>query len=103
MSAPIRTLVSSLCVSSARTVTASPARVLFQQHRPYSAPANAPPSSSPTSSSSSSSSHPSPQTTQYSRSQFKVLPFLIIIGIGSGSFILLSKSRTGTQKPKPTA
>ncbi|KAE8133120.1 hypothetical protein BDV38DRAFT_287097 [Aspergillus pseudotamarii] len=53
-----------------------------QHHRPYS-------------------SSSSPQSSQSNRSQFKILPFLAIIGIGSGSYIFLVKSRTGIHKPKP--
>ncbi|KAG2412609.1 hypothetical protein HFD88_010166 [Aspergillus terreus] len=55
---------------------------LRQQHPPHR------------SSSSSSSS-------QYHRSQFKILPFIAIFALGSGSYALLVKSRTGVRKPSP--
>lgn len=63
-------------------------------HRPYS-------SSSSLSSSSSSSPQSSNNPTQYSRSNFKVLPFVALFAVGTGSYVLLVKSRTGVHKPKP--
>ncbi|GES63029.1 hypothetical protein AFLA_131430 [Aspergillus terreus] len=54
-----------------------------------------PPHRSASSSSSSSSS------SQYHRSQFKILPFIAIFALGSGSYALLVKSRTGVRKPSP--
>ncbi|PYH93514.1 hypothetical protein BO71DRAFT_410155, partial [Aspergillus ellipticus CBS 707.79] len=49
-----------------------------------------------------SSSPPPPPASPYSRSNFKILPFLTIIAIGTGSYVLLVKSRTGVHKPKPS-
>ncbi|KAL2010095.1 hypothetical protein VTN00DRAFT_5902 [Thermoascus crustaceus] len=57
-----------------------PHRGQQQQLRPYS--------SKP-------SSSPSPHN---DRSQFKVLPFIILIAIGSGSYVLLVKSRTAARQ-----
>jgi hypothetical protein len=69
----------------------------LQHHRrPYSSSSPKPDSSSPSSSPSSSSSSGS----QYNRSQFKILPFVTIFAIGTGSYILLVKSRTGVRKPQ---
>ncbi|PYH60198.1 uncharacterized protein BO96DRAFT_183999 [Aspergillus niger CBS 101883] len=69
-------------------------------HRPYSSSSSLfSPSSS--SSSSSSSSQSSNNPTQYSRSNFKVLPFVALFALGTGSYVLLVKSRTGVHKPKP--
>lgn len=47
------------------------------------------------------SSSPPNTPSQYNRSQFKILPFLAIIGLGSGSYVFLVKSRTGARKPQP--
>ncbi|KAJ5092129.1 hypothetical protein NUU61_006999 [Penicillium alfredii] len=44
-------------------------------------------------------SRSSPQT---GRSQFKILPILAVIGISSGSYILLVKSRTGARQSPPS-
>ncbi|KAE8145215.1 hypothetical protein BDV25DRAFT_165149 [Aspergillus avenaceus] len=52
-----------------------------QQHHPYS---STPPNSS----------------SPYNRSQFKIAPFIAIFALGSGSYALLVKSRTGIHKPK---
>ncbi|KAJ5491470.1 hypothetical protein N7539_003037 [Penicillium diatomitis] len=51
--------------------------------------------------SSSSSSRPSPAP-QNDRSQFKILPIVIIMAIGSGSYALLVKSRTGQAPQRQT-
>ncbi|EPS25947.1 hypothetical protein POX_c04322 [Penicillium oxalicum] len=51
--------------------------------------------------SSSSSRRPSPAP-QNDRSQFKVLPIVIIMAIGSGSYALLVKSRTGQAPQRQT-
>ncbi|PKY01291.1 hypothetical protein P168DRAFT_321703 [Aspergillus campestris IBT 28561] len=58
-----------------------------------------PSSSSSSSPSSSSPSRPSASRSHYSRSEFKVFPFLVLFVIGSGSYVLLVKSRTGARKP----
>ncbi|CEO58648.1 hypothetical protein PMG11_03356 [Penicillium brasilianum] len=39
---------------------------------------------------------------QNDRSQFKILPILAIIGIGSGSYVFLVKSRTGQSPQRPS-
>lgn len=39
---------------------------------------------------------------QISRSQFKILPIVILIAIGSGSYALLVKSRTGQSQSRPS-
>ncbi|KAJ5683115.1 hypothetical protein N7462_006280 [Penicillium macrosclerotiorum] len=36
------------------------------------------------------------------RSQFKILPILTIIAIGSGSYVFLVKSRTGQSPQRPS-
>ncbi|KAJ5825909.1 hypothetical protein N7474_003047 [Penicillium riverlandense] len=56
--------------------------------RAYSTPSRPPPPPPPPSSN-------SPHT---NRSHFKILPILAIIGLGSGSYVLLVKSRTGANK-----
>ncbi|KAE8351392.1 hypothetical protein BDV28DRAFT_137203 [Aspergillus coremiiformis] len=48
-------------------------------------------------------SSPPPNVSQYDRSQYKILPLITIIGIGTGSYIFLVKSRTGVHKPKPAS
>ncbi|KAJ5180466.1 hypothetical protein N7492_003676 [Penicillium capsulatum] len=45
-----------------------------------------------------SSPRPSANAPHTSRSQFKILPILAIIAVGSGSYILLVKSRTGARQ-----
>ncbi|KAJ5553018.1 hypothetical protein N7494_002396 [Penicillium frequentans] len=42
---------------------------------------------------------PTPNNPQTSRSNFPVLPIIAILAIGSGSFVLLAKSRTGQKPP----
>ncbi|KAE8360838.1 hypothetical protein BDV27DRAFT_133934 [Aspergillus caelatus] len=78
---PIRSRVAFSLNQAARS-SSRPHHLRHQQHhRPYSSS--------------------SPNSSQSNRSQFKILPFLAIIGIGSGSYIFLVKSRTGIHKPKP--
>lgn len=48
----------------------------------------------------SSPSQPNKNTTTNNPSQFKVLPILAIIGLGTGSYVLLVKSRVGQQSPR---
>lgn len=75
---------------SARLV--APARSTLRPHhcirRPYSSSPN-----TSTSSNTSSSSGKDPQYRPQSRSNFKILPFLAIIGLGSGSYVFLVRSR----------
>lgn len=59
------------------------------QLRPYSSPPSS--SSSPPPSNNQNSQKNNPNT----RSNFKILPFLAIITLGSGSYALLVKSRVG--------
>jgi hypothetical protein len=59
---------------------------IHHQRRPYS---TSPPTNKP------------PQSSQYSRSNFKILPFLSIIAIGTASYIFLAKSRAGGRSAAP--
>ncbi|KAL4963541.1 uncharacterized protein BDV14DRAFT_176373 [Aspergillus stella-maris] len=56
-------------------------------HRPYSSSSRPPPPNPPPHS-----------ATQYSRSNFKILPFLSIIAIGTASYVLLAKSRAAERQ-----
>ncbi|GLI81786.1 hypothetical protein PoHVEF18_010176 [Penicillium ochrochloron] len=49
-----------------------------------------------------SSSRPSSSAPHNDRSQFKILPILAIIAIGSGSYVFLVKSRTGQSPQRPS-
>ncbi|KAJ6109709.1 hypothetical protein N7486_001944 [Penicillium sp. IBT 16267x] len=42
---------------------------------------------------------PTPKTPQTSRSNFPILPIIAILALGSGSYVLLVKSRTGQKPP----
>lgn len=46
-----------------------------------------------------SSPRPSANAPHTSRSQFKILPILALIAVGSGSYVFLVKSRTGARPP----
>ncbi|KAA8642140.1 hypothetical protein EYZ11_008960 [Aspergillus tanneri] len=75
----------------------APARASCRPHRlrqPLVVPNLRPYSSSPP-------RPPSSNTSHYDRSQFKVLPIIAIIGLGTGSYVFLVKSRTGVRKPQP--
>ncbi|KAJ5883969.1 uncharacterized protein N7473_010855 [Penicillium subrubescens] len=48
------------------------------------------------------SSRPSSSAPHNDRSQFKILPILVIIAIGSGSYVFLVKSRTGQSPQRPS-